>query len=159
MSSTTGLLYQQLPSSVVMPSIHARCPRCDRCFCRLDTHLQVSASCRNVSATPECSAAPPSLSLPAMNTFSCTVNLNSIVSTEPVSTCFEFHRNHNYSNASSSPMDISVSPALLHNLPLISPDFPQNDITSPSAFNHKEPLRLPSSPEEWKEADRLLSSV
>ena len=134
-TSTTALLYQQLPSSVVMPSTRARCPRCDRRFRRLDTHLRVSASCRDVSAAPGCSAALPSSSSPAMNTVSCTGNSNSIASAELVATCcFEFHGNRN-SNYSDSP--VNASPALLFKLP----------------------LQLPRSSEEWEEADRLLSSV
>ena len=91
----------------------------------------------------------------------CTFNSNSFASTESVATrCFDFYGNSNYSNASGSPADISDTPALLHNLPLISPStpgFPQSDITSPSALVYREPLRLPTSPEEWKEAE--LSSV
>ena len=107
-------------------------------FRRLDTHLRVSASCRDVSAAPGCSSAPPSSSSSAMNTVSCTGNSNSIASAELVATrCFEFHgnRNSNYSDASSSP--VNASPALLFKLP----------------------LQLPRSSEEWEEADRLLSSV
>ena len=122
------MLHLRHPSTVIMPTTRAKYLKCDRRLRRLNTYLWVSASCRDICVTPGCSAAPPSLSLPAMNTVSPTVNSNSIPSAKLVST--QFH-----SNALSSP--VNASPALLFKLP----------------------LKLPRSPEEWEEADRLLSSV
>ena len=115
-----------------------RCPKCDRCFQRLDTHLRVSATCRDVQGRRVCLPAPPSRSVSAISTShsnstasclnsSVTLhgNLNSTVTTTAVATTLE------------TPQDRSTLPAL--------------------HFNH--PLRLPRSPEEWEEADHLLSSV
>ena len=59
-----------------MSTARGKCSRCGRCFRRLDTHLRVSATCRDVRR-PERQAAPPSSS---MNTVFFTTNSNSVAS-------------------------------------------------------------------------------
>ena len=60
-----------------MPSTRARCLKCGQLFRRLDTHLRVSATCRDIQGRTECLPAPPSKS---MNTISSTANSNSTAS-------------------------------------------------------------------------------
>ena len=131
------LINTQRPS-ISMPSTRARCPKCDRCFRRLDTHLPVSATCRDVQGRRGCLPAPPSRSVSSTShsnsTASCSNssvtlhgNLNSTVTTTAVAT----------TTVATTPQDRSTLPALHFN----------------------DSLRLPRSPEEWEEADHLLCSV
>ena len=138
------MLYNKQRPSVSMPPTRARCPKCGRLFRRLDTHLRVSATCRDVQGRPECLPAPPSKSMNTISsitnsnsTASCSnpsvtlnENLNSTVTTTAVATT-------NWTTTLEAPQDCSTPPA--------------------PHFNHS--LSLPRSPEEWEEADHLLSSV
>ena len=124
-----------------MPSTKARCPKCERCFRRLDTHLRVSATCRDVRGTL---AAPPPKS---MNNISSTANSNSTASHSNLSTMLRGNLN---STVTASAVSTTTSTATL--------DTPLCSSTSP-ILHFKYPLRLPRSPEEWEEADFLLSSI
>ena len=117
-----------------MPSTRAQCEKCGRRFRRLDTHLRVSATCRDVGKPTEHLAATPSTSMnivppTAISNLDATLpgNLNSVLETAAaVATPIE-----------TAPLDKHLSTTL----------------------GFKNPLRLPKSSEEWEEADYLLSSV
>ena len=121
-----------------MPSTRARCPKCYKFFRQLDTHLRVSATCRDVHERPQDLATPPSKS---MNTIVSTVNSNSAASYN-ASLCGSLN-----STATASAVGTTYSLAT-----------PLNGSTSLS-LHFKHPLRLPSTSEKWEEADHPLSSV
>ena len=115
-----------------MPSTRARCEKCGRRFQRLDTHLRVSylPRCRKSNGTPGCHT----LYVPptAISNLHATLpgNLNSMLETAAaVATTIETATLETHLSATSSRLDF------------------------------KNPLKLPKSPEEWEEADYLLSSV
>jgi hypothetical protein len=120
-----------------MPTTRGRCSKCGRSFKRLDTHLRVSATCRDVK---EQQSAPPSSS---MNIFP-TANLNSVASHSNFSTTQP-------GNLNSSRETSAVSTAYRT---------ANKDSSSPSTLQLcKQSLRLPKSSEEWDEANLLLSVI
>ena len=129
--------HKTTPSSPLMPSTRAQCEKCGRRFQRLDTHLRVSATCRDVAKPTEHLAATPSTSMnivppTAISNLHATLpgNLNSVLET-----------------ASAVATTIETATLETH----LSETLPR--------LGFKNPLRLPKSPEEWEEADYLLSSV
>ena len=110
--------------------------KCGRRFQRLDTHLRVSATCRDVRRQTEHLAATPSTSMnpTAISNLCATLrNFNSTLET-----------------ATSAVATTNETAPLETHLSATSPRFGCNSL--------KNPLRLPKNPEEWEEAD-LLSSV
>ena len=114
-----------------MSSSRSKCERCGRRFKRLDTHLRVSATCREVVQRQQGGArrqpTPPPRSFPS---FTVASNLNS---TETL------------------PGNLNSARRLQ-----------SADATPPTAFTvhqRKQPLRLPTTPEEWEDVDVLLSSI
>ena len=59
-----------------MPTVRSKCARCGRSFKRLDTHLRVSVTCRDIHRSAECRSTPPPSSI--SSTASVASNLNSI---------------------------------------------------------------------------------
>ena len=68
---TFGLLqvFSPLPGPPArMPLSQGRCPKCNRQFRRLDTHLRVSATCRDVAWSAERPSTPPLQSMNIIST-------------------------------------------------------------------------------------------
>ena len=108
-----------------MPSTRARCPKCCRCFRRLDTHLRVSATCRDVHERPEDLAAPPPKS---MNTGVFTTNSNSVASS-------------NASLCGSLNSTVTASAVATTNWQLLRMALPHHFSTSNILLGYQEPLR------------------
>ena len=85
-SLSTASLYRNALSSQTrnlpaMPTARGKCLRCGRCFKCLDTHLRVSATCRDVRQRQ---SAPPTMD---MNAIFSTANLNSVTTLPGNSNC------------------------------------------------------------------------
>ena len=120
-----------------MPTTRRRCSKCGRSFKRLDTHLEVSATCRDVQERQDQQSALPSSS---MNTIFPTANSNSAAS------------NSNYSTTQSGKLNSSRETSAVSTAYRTA-----NQDSSPSTPLHS--LRLPKSSEEWDEANLLLSVI
>ena len=118
-----------------MATTRGRSQKCGRSFKCLDTHLWVSATCRDVQ---DQQSAPPSSS---MNTIFPTANSNSATSHSNCSTTQP--RNLNSSHETSA---VSTAYRTANQVPSTLP-------------HSKQSLRLPKSPEEWDEANLLLSVI
>ena len=107
-----------------MPFTRARCQKCGRRFQRLDTHLRVSATCREVR---RCPSAPASVaSRPPMNILSA-INSNSAVTP--------------HSTRTESAVPTSRKP------------------TSRPSPSTKASLTLPTTAEDWEQADLYFQST
>ena len=112
-----------------MPSSRARCPKCGRRFLRLDTHLRVSAVCRDVCRLTGNQPAPPPVSTITIAPPPSTASISNFRATRP--------GNLN-SSLTAAAADATTTPQHLHNI---------------SEFTPKPKLRLPKSDEEWEKAN------
>ena len=139
--------------------IRTKCPKCGRRFQRLDTHLRVSAICRDVAGRSEDTEPPPT---GPMNIISCTApvlnsaatltgnlnfamtlpgNLNSAVETTTnLSTTTE---ECNRSSTTAPSLQVSVTDSSHYSLPA-------------SNFTLKPRLCLPKSHEDWEKANHFF---
>ena len=85
-------LNAQLPT---MSTARGKCLRCPWCFKRLDNHLRVSATCRDVSQRPVRQTSPPPTTMNTVNSNSTASNLNASA-TLPRNSLFMVSNNHDH---------------------------------------------------------------
>ena len=162
-----ALLVNTQRLSVRMPSTEARCLKCGRLFQRLDTHLRVSATCRDVRQPPECLADTPTLEMnvisgvdsisavASISNFCATLpgNLNS--SLETTTTNQTATLGNHLNNNTPSPRNSYTSPVHQRESKRITSDLPTSLLSPPI----KDSLRLPSKFEDWEQADSYFRSA
>ena len=131
-----------------MPSSRTKCLKCGRCFRRLDTHLRVSATCRDVGSPQKRRADTPSMPMNIISSVYGSVHSN-----------FSGARTDVHSNISGTQTGNLNS--TVHDQQTTT-YFPVTTSSINKTSNY-EPLRkanlcLPTSAEGWKEADQYFQT-
>ena len=125
-----------------MPTARGKCSRCGKCFKRLDTHLRVSATCRDVRRPSQRQTAPPTM---VMNTIFSTANSNSAAS--------------NLNSVTTLPGNSNCASAVATTSYTTTQESPSVPVSAATALHFKQSLKLPKSSEEWDEANILVSAI
>ena len=164
-----------------MSTAQGKCSKCSRSFKRLDTHLLVSATCRDVRGHFERHAVPPSATMNTIfSTNSTAVNLNVATTLTGNLNCTLSAVHTTHGNSPLGIQDLTLSPvalpisdaASLLSCPPPSPndsllhlaslsdqstrDHPLPPVSTTSDFCPKPRLRLPLSDEDWEKANNFF---